>query len=177
MSKYYNLNVLEIYFIFNYCIPLWVYVCAFECRSPQRPDEGVGFLELKFQTVVSHPVWSLGRKFRYMLLSNETSLQHPMCLMYKYCSYMNKIFSHTHEILPDEIIWHLSFASSVEKGRDRRELATGWRFLNQNCGNVGIHLSVWNISYWKFKLSNKDNISWFCLLCNLPNITLLWVLR
>lgn len=104
MPKYYNLNVLDIYFIFKYCIPLWVYACAFECRSPQRPDEGAEFLELKFQTVVSYPMWSLGRKFKYMLLTNEKSLYHPMFLMYKYGSSMNTIFSHIHEILPNEII-------------------------------------------------------------------------
>lgn len=57
MPQYYNLNVLEIYFIFNLLyVFMDVCVCAYECRYLQKPGEGAGFLELNFQIVVSHPM-------------------------------------------------------------------------------------------------------------------------
>jgi hypothetical protein len=39
-----------------------LFVCILACRFPRRSEEGVGFLELELQAVVSHPTWDVGSK-------------------------------------------------------------------------------------------------------------------
>lgn len=41
-----------------------MYICL-STLLPQRPEDGVGSLELKLQVALSTPVWVLGTEFRY----------------------------------------------------------------------------------------------------------------
>lgn len=135
----------------------WVCVCTHEFRCPQRPRRRCWSFGAEVSDSSEPPVWPLGTKLGYMLLTNGICLQCSKYLICQYCGHMNKVFQDYISNIPKWDTWVLP--SMLEKGNFKIEMEIGWWLLNQICESGDSSYSVaWTISYWKFKLIDKDNI-------------------